>query len=194
MRIFFSLVLAAVLATPLFAQAEKNPALTSFNAVPRGKQVLLSWNSDVQGVQTYALEKSKNGTEFVAFGNVQGADAMTEFLETDFTPYTGLSYYRLSLTMKDGTVSYSNVVPVKYNDQGDPVSPVAGATNVSKEDHGLLVIVRDNNGEEYYSKVEITENGDPVICSDPDPALNQGTYTIIGCSDQVYYAKQMVVK
>ncbi|MBI3510472.1 MAG: hypothetical protein HY064_07390 [Bacteroidetes bacterium] len=170
-------------------------SLKSFNAIARGKQVLLSWNTDVQGVKNYSLEKSRNGSDFVDFGNVQAADINTDYIETDFQPFDGLSYYRLKLVGADGSVSYSNAVPVKYNENGEPVSPVEGTSyNHSSSDNSMLVVVMNPAGEQYYSKVEVTANGNPVECIDPDPLLASGTYTIIGCSDQEFYSKQILVK
>ena len=51
-----------------------------------------------------------------------------------------------------------------------------------------------NSGDEYYSKIEISSAGDPVECSNADPNLTLGTYTIIGCSEQELYSKQLLVK
>ncbi|HET6990412.1 MAG TPA: hypothetical protein VFJ43_03770 [Bacteroidia bacterium] len=199
MRLLFSIAIASSFALTLHAQTPTSSvALTSFNAVPREKQVLLSWNPDQVGVVDYELEKSKNGSEFIPFGNVQGAENETEFIETDFTPFAGLSYYRLKLTSSDGTVSYSNVVPVKYGDNGLPESPVSstviGNGSTLQKDKSVLVIVRSAQGEEYYSKVEVESTGDPITCKDGDPTLASGTYTIIGCSEQELYAKQIEVK
>jgi len=193
MRFLFSLFAAVALAISMQAQ-QAAVSMTSFNAVARNNQVLLTWNPEQPGVQAYQLEKSKNGTEFVPFGNVKGADLAAEFIETDFHPFEGLSYYRLRITNTDGSTGFSNVVPVKY-DNGQPVSPIAvadGQNNV--KDKTVLVVVRAPGGEEYYAKVQVASDGNPIECNNPDPLLNNGTYTIIGCSEQELYARQMVVK
>jgi hypothetical protein len=199
MRRIFSIAIASLLLVTLKAQTPTdNVSLTSFNAIPREKQVLLSWNPDQMGVSDYQLEKSRNGSEFISFGDVQGAENETEFIETDFTPFAGLSYYRLKLISKDGSVSYSNVVPVKYSETFKPESPasspVIGNGASEQKEKSVLVIVRDKGGEEFYSKVQVESSGDPVYCKDGDPTLIAGTYTIIGCSEQELYAKQMEVK
>jgi hypothetical protein len=195
MRLFLSFALIASMGISLSAQQPiSTVSLTSFNAIAREKQVLLSWNPEVSGIQTYELEKSKNGVDFVAFGNMQGGSVNLEYLETDFNPFEGLSYYRLKLVGEDGTASYSNVVPVKYDENGSPVSPAPTAATIIPKDKSILVIVRSASGDEYYSKVNVASAGDPVECVDPDPVLNHGTYTIVGCSDQQLYAKQLVVQ
>lgn len=194
MRFLLSLVLAVSLSVSAFAQ-QTVITNTSFNAIARGSQVMLTWNPGKTEVISYQLEKSKNGSDYIAFGQIEGTTQLLEFIETDFQPFEGLSYYRLKLTHSDGTVGYSNTVPVKYNANGEPVSPVAvekekGATS----DQSVLVVVRNSSGEEFYSKVDIANEGNPVECTDLDPLLSAGTYTIIGCSDQNYYSKQMLVK
>ena len=192
MRLFLSLALAGSMAISLHSQ--QTVSLTSFNAVAREKQVLLSWNPEISGIQTYELEKSKNGVDFVEFGNMQGSSINLEYLETDFNPFEGLSYYRLKLINEDGTSSFSNVVPVKYDENGNPVSPVPTEAMALTKDKSVLVVLRSASGDEYYSKVNVASAGDPVECVNPDPVLNHGTYTIIGCSDQQLYSKQLVVQ
>ncbi len=199
MRLLLSFLVVGSFAMTLHAQVETSSVtLTSFNAVPREKQVLLSWNPEPVGVTNYQLEKSKNGSDFLVFGTVQGADMDMEFIETDFTPFSGLSYYRLKLISNDGSISYSNIVPVKYGLNGLPTSPTSSQTDgigsSTQHDKSILVIVRNAGGDEFYSKVEVESNGDPVTCKDGDPTLALGTYTIVGCSDQDLYAKQIEVK
>lgn len=195
MRKLVSLIFACCLSFTLLAQQPSSVTNTTFNAIARGKQVLLSWNPQEGSGIVYQLEKSHNGTEFTTFSQVQANQNVTEFLETDFNPYEGLSYYRIKMTNSDGMITYSNTVPVKYNENGEPVSPVPAQAEASKNsDQSVLVVVRNANGEEFYSKIESLSNGNPVEGLNPDPELVSGRYTIIGCSDQNYYCKELVVK
>lgn len=197
MRLLLSLSLSALMIGSAFAQDQSNNhvSLTSFNAIARGKHVLLSWDQETVTNATYVLEKSKDGSDFTTFGNVAATSVSTQFMETDFQPFDGLSYYRLMITSTDGTVSYSNIVPVKYDVNMNPVSPVdVDKTAQVSNDKSMLVIVLNAAGDQLYSKVEVDKNGNPIECSDADPTLNTGIYTIVGCSDQQYYASQMLVK
>jgi hypothetical protein len=195
MRNLLSLALSCTLAVSAFAQAPQVD-LTSVNAVPRGGQVLISWNPEHDKVMNYHVERSRNGTDFVKFSDVQGADQQLEFLETDYTPLEGLSYYRITATLENGEELHSNIVPVKFSATGNSTSPVpANATGArNPEDKSVLVIVRSKDGDEYYSKVEVENEGDPVEVKDLDPALAQGTYMIVGCSEQQLYSRQLIVK
>jgi hypothetical protein len=198
MRFLFTLAIVSTLSVSTIAQnADQHVTMTTLNAVPRESQVLISWNPEHTNIVSYHVERSKNGTDFVAFSEVQGANGLLEFLETDFTPLAGLSYYRITATSAEGTTLYSNIVPVKFSAEGNAASPVpANATgqnvNMSKE-RSVLIIVRNKDGNEFYSKVEVETAGDPVQCKDPEPFLEQGTYTIVGCSEQELYSKQIIV-
>ncbi|MEO5642407.1 MAG: fibronectin type III domain-containing protein [Bacteroidia bacterium] len=192
MRLFLTLALFSTLSFSVKAQTNETPSITSLNAIPRGTQVLLSWNPDKKDITGYVVERSKNGSEFEMFSQVEGANQPMEFLETDFTPLAGLSYYRLTAVYKNGETVHSNIVPVKFSANGTASSPVPGNEDAIFPDHGVLIVVRSADGIEFYSKVEV-ENSEPLRCSDADPVLAQGTYTIIGCSQQELYSKQIVI-
>ncbi len=191
MRFLLTLALFSTLTFSVNAQTKEAATITSLNAVPRGTQVLLSWNPDKKDIVGYKVERSKNGSEFEMFSEVQGSDQPVEFIETDFTPLAGLSYYRLSARLKDGRVVYSNVVPVKFSANGNAASPVQG--NTTENEKGVLIIVRSAMGDEYYSKVDVENANDPIQCKDANPVLAQGTYTIVACSEQELYSKQIII-
>lgn len=196
MRNLLFFALFGTLSVSAFGQSPQVD-LTSLNAVPRGAQVLISWNPEHDHVLSYHVERSKNGTDFVPFSDVQGTDQQLEFLETDFTPLEGLSYYRITATLDNGQELHSNIVPVKFSVSGNATSPVpADATGVKNNfsEKAVLVVVRNKDGDEYYSKVEVESTGDPVEVKDLDPVLAQGTYMIVGCSEQQLYSKQLIVK
>jgi hypothetical protein len=195
MRLLATLALFTTLTFSASAQtANESHPITSLNAVPRGAQVLLSWNPDQKDIVGYRVERSKNGSEFEMFSEVEGTNQQLEFLETDFTPLAGLSYYRLTAISATGELLYSNIVPVKFSANGTAASPVQTKTTGKQAENSVLVIVRSAGGEEYYAKVEVENSNDPVQCKDADPVLAQGTYTIIGCSSQELYSKQIIIQ
>lgn len=196
MRSLIFFALSSTLTISAFGQSAQVD-LTSLNAVPRGAQVLISWNPEQEHVLNYHVERSKNGTDFVKFSDVQGTSQELEFLETDFTPLEGLSYYRITATLENGQELHSNIVPVKFSVTGNATSPVPANATGAKTDlseKSILVVVRNKNGDEYYSKVEVENSGDPVEVKDLDPVLAQGTYMIVGCSEQQLYSRQLIVK
>ena len=195
MRLLFTVAIFSTLSFSSIAQ-NADVTMTTLNAVPRGGQVLLSWNPEQKDIVSYQVQRSKNGADFVAFSEVEGTNEELEFLETDFTPFTGTSYYRITATSVEGIVLYSNIVPVKFSADGNSASPVpATATGLKTNEKNkfILIVVRSKDGVEFYSKVEVESSSDPVQCKDPDPILEKGTYTIVGCSEQELYSKQIIV-
>ncbi len=168
-------------------------SLTNLVATPLDSHVLLSWTTTAAGIEVYELERSKNGIDYTTMSRVEPGSVNTEFIETDFSPLDGMSFYRIKVIDAEGNISFSNAVPVKYK-AGSPVSPVV-ANGVSTPTHGpVLIVVRNNNGDEYYSKVEISSDTDPMLAKDLESRLAAGTYTVVSSSVQEYYSRKIVVK
>ncbi len=196
-KFFFSLVFTSILGAS-WAQNKLQETITlnSLNAVPNGAYVQLTWTPDTQFTSgNYIVERSKNGNEFIEVSRTQASTSQVEFLETDFLPFDGLSYYRLRLVDNAGQVRYSNMVPVKFMD-GKGVSPtVTDVKNSNTSSDGILVVVRDQSGAEYFSKIEITSSSDPLAVLDLEEELTKGvTYHIVACSDQNYFSKNIIVR
>ncbi|MGL4596720.1 MAG: hypothetical protein ACRCYO_04280, partial [Bacteroidia bacterium] len=146
-KFFFSLVFMCTLGTG-FAQnkSQETVVLNSLFAVPNGSQVQLTWTSDMQFTSGhYIVERSKNGNEFVEVSRTQASSSQVEFLETDFHPYDGLSYYRLRLVDQAGNVQFSNMAPIKFV-EGVGVSPIALENTQASYAEGIVVVVRDQSG------------------------------------------------
>ena len=196
MKQISALILAFAL--QVTANAQSNPsdiAMTGFNAVPTNNHVVVAWTHVMSGVISYEVEKSKNGSEYAVVSKVEPGTVAADFVETDFQPYEGMSFYRLKFTTEEGFTYYSNTVPVKYTN-GVAVSPVPQPAIKADQnpDKTAIVVVRNAAGEEYYSKVEVQNSGDPLEVKDLEQRLTSGTYTIVSCSEQSYFCKQMLVK
>lgn len=165
---------------------------TSLVVTPLDSHVLLSWTSVRTGIEIYEIERSKNGIDFTSISRIEAGSVNTEFMETDFSPLEGVSYYRVKVIDAEGNISFSNAAPVKYS-AGSPAS-VAPVKNTVVVDGPVLIVVRNASGEEYYSKVEVTEDSDPMLVKDLEQRLSAGTYTIVSSSVQSYYSKKVVVK
>lgn len=189
-------ILSAVLliATLSVSAAETQDAyITSLTATPLDSHVLLSWTTTGSAIEVYELERSRNGIDYATISRVEPGSVNTEFMETDFQPLDGMSYYRIKVTDADGNITYSNATPVKYK-AGAPVSPTPGRTTAASNNGPVLIVVRNGAGEEYYSKVEVTSETDPLLATDLEQRLAAGTYTIVSSSVQEYYSKQITVK
>jgi hypothetical protein len=105
--------------------------LIDFKAGKEGDFVKLAWSTATQINNDYFLvEKSKNGIDFIPIESLKGAgnsQSILNYQTTDRSPYSGISYYRLKQVDYDGTVSYSKIVAVKFDEHKNiTVSPNPG--------------------------------------------------------------------
>lgn len=195
-----TLVLSAAILLSVFTTDAKainasvqEGSLTNLVATPLDSHVLLSWTTTAAGIEVYELERSRNGIDYTTVSRIEPGSVNTEFMETDFSPLEGMSFYRIKVIDAESNITFSNAVPVKYK-SGSPVSPAA-ATATNKDKQGpVLIVVRNNNGEEYYSKVEVSADSDPMLVRDLEERLTAGTYTVVSSSIQEYYSRQIIVK
>lgn len=193
------LLSAAILLTAYTANAgttsgTNEAAVTNLVATPLQSHVLLSWTTTAVGIDVYELERSKNGIDFTTISRIMPGSVNTEFMETDFEPLEGMSYYRIKVIDSESNIMYSNATPVKYA-SGTPVSPTpVKATSTANNNDPVLIVVRNSAGEESYTKVEFVNDSDPLLANDLEQRLSAGTYTIVSSSVQSYYSKQVTVK
>jgi hypothetical protein len=185
-------ILLAGISFPAAAQGSRTPA-SYISATPLDRAVQLTWSSFAENTVSYVLEKSRNGVTYDTITSGQSFQATTDHVETDFSPYEGTSWYRLRMTDAAGNISYSNVVPVRFL-QGNPIPLITPIGESSKEEDTLLVVVTDNLGNEYYSKVIINIDGNPVLATDLENRLHSGCYQIVACSDQNFYSRTLTVR
>ncbi len=96
--------------------------LISFTGKLNDGKVDLNWitASEINNKYFY-IERSRDGKVFEDIGIKDGAGNSTVTLYYSFIdgqPYSGLSYYRLRQEDYDGTVSYSELVPILNKDKG----------------------------------------------------------------------------
>ncbi len=84
--------------------------------------VELTWQSQqVVDNRTFSIEYSKDGLNFQVIGNSKYSDGRPSLahLYQDPQPGTGLNFYRLKYTEKDGSQTYSHIVSVLVTDKYD---------------------------------------------------------------------------
>ena len=120
--------------------------------------------------------------------------------DTDFTPYDGISYYRLKQTDVRGTVLSSRLVSINNksvtNGLGLNVNAIdEHAENLmGSENKEVLVVLRNEKGMESYSKVMIDQQNNITVSSEEDNKLDNGTYTVIASSNNKLYSQKVVVR
>jgi hypothetical protein len=84
--------------------------LTHFEAVTKDCDVQLKWSSAIEtNFDYFEIEYSDNAKDFQAIGKIaaKGNDSRYTF---SYNPLDGVSYYRLKMVDKDGSVEYSKII------------------------------------------------------------------------------------
>jgi len=179
--------------------------LLNFNAVKNNNKVDINWQTISETQNDYfTVERSKDGINFETVSIVKGSSDsknIIDYSETDFTPYNGISYYRLKQTDINGKFTYSKMVAVNYHfaEFGLEVFPNPSfgdfKINLSGiENQEVLVVVKDVTGKEYYSKVVVAQKDEEIIAVDMAGTLAPGTYLVMASSLNKLYSKKIIIK
>jgi hypothetical protein len=139
--------------------------LLSFEAQPVLENVIITWTTLSETNNDYfTVERSKDGLNFEALLEVDGAGNSNDILNykvTDFSPYKGISYYRLKQTDYDGKYAYSNIKVVEFN------KPIQSQEWIMFPNPSNLngVYVKRLNAEETQLKITLIELSGKVISS-----------------------------
>ncbi len=109
--------------------------MTSFTARKQGTDVALAWTTaSEENSDFFAVEWSKNGSDFREIGIVKAAGNSIETLSYDFlheNPVQGANYYRLRQVDLNGTMYYSDIKTVDFQGKGKfSVRPTITSGNI----------------------------------------------------------------
>jgi len=184
--------------------------LLGFDANLIGGKVNLNWSTASETNNAYfTLERSKDGEMWAEIGRVNGAgnsNTQIDYMDVDYNPLRGVSYYRLKQTDFNGDYSYSNIEVIKNgeatNDVVQDITPFPNPSDGNSfnleftgfSDEELLVVVRDIQGKIHYSKVYLITDGKAVFAVSLENQLPAGTYFITASSDENMISKKIIVK
>lgn len=165
---FFTLATVDYGATPLPVE------LLTFDAVPDGPRVRLSWSTATErNNDHFEVERSADAFDFKRIGTVEGMGnsvVRVDYSLLDHAPLPGTSYYRLRQVDTDGVYDLSEVRAVTRRDNGIPVlfpNPVTDELRISGYDP-----MRDGPITMYNASGALV----PVYVSAPtDGVFNVGT-------------------
>lgn len=107
--------------------------LISFNAKQIDTKVKLWWTvMSESDVSKYAIRRTTDKYDYLQVATklpVGPATALLNYEAFDNQPLNGLQYYQLTTAMNDGTISYSNLVPIRYN--SNDVFEITNTTSIS---------------------------------------------------------------
>ncbi|HXD94683.1 MAG TPA: hypothetical protein VNX01_15865 [Bacteroidia bacterium] len=185
-------------------------ALQSFSAICNGGKVDLAWKA-ITGTDNvyYTIEKSKDGKNFTKLMDVQSTGTTVgyrDYVEVDYKPYKGTSYYRLRQTDKNGTYKYSSAVIVTvsfatrkniktYSGLLNGDSSLSNHPNENGHDSQEVVIVlRDVQGAEFVSKVLLMMEKNVVFLVDTQKSVPPGNYIITSSSEDKISNYRLTIK
>lgn len=91
----------------------------SFTAQGSDEKVLLNWKTtNERNTDHFDIQRSVDGTSFTTIGNVHASgnsNLVIPYAFDDAKPMHGLNYYRLKEIDLDGSVSYSQIVSVRFD-------------------------------------------------------------------------------
>lgn len=129
------------LALTAFGIDECKPSLLpltiiSFTGNAVNNNIITSWTiADAINVSHFELLASEDGIHFKAKAVVKYINGIAEYTFTDVHPLPGFNYYQLKIHDKDGKISYSNIIKVKFNGQDERANvypnPVTTFVNIS---------------------------------------------------------------
>jgi len=181
--------------------------LIHFNAVTNGGSVRIEWTTSSEiNNDFFTIERSSDGDEWESVSIIKGAgnnNQIRSYLDFDYEPLVGVSYYRLKQTDFDGKSEYFNVVSVKYeleyktkkiNIYPNPIN-LGGVLSVQLDDEtksNKLITLKNLMGREVYSKEIEVKNSKLLYFS--IPSISKGTYLIEIKSNnhQIYHQKLVI--
>lgn len=178
--------------------------LLSFNVSLCKSGVCMQWVTASEKNSAYfLLERSNNGIdfEFVAQTKAAGNSASEiSYLETDFKPLSGTSYYRLKQFDADGTLQMSILRSIEFKESAALYvfpNPSSGTFSLNLQEmpgEEVLVVIMDESGKELYSKVWLSSDEEAVMGVDLQGQLPPGLYQITACSRQKFYSSRLLIK
>lgn len=175
-----------------------------FGAMSDGKKVIVSWTSPNERTYDYfTIERSKDGTNFVTAVMVKGAgrvSTLIDYTDIDYSPFAGMSYYRLKQTDYFGETSFSETVIVNFQFLKDgsiaPKTETIPSPDDLKEIENkvILVLLRDIKGNEFISKVKVSSDNQHLYATIEQGTLAPGSYIVMASSYNNLFSHQLIVK
>ena len=154
--------------------------IDKFDAAKEGAGVKLTWDaSDEQGVSRYEVQRSDNGVQFSAIGNVT-ANQSKKYSYSDLNT-SGNAFYRLRILDYDGNYRLSHIVSIKSKAitvlKATP-NPVKSMLNVEhpKAIAGATIHISNAAGV-VVKRINVTENA--VLSPVDFTGLQGGLYHVV---------------
>ena len=207
-RIIFGLV-AVLLSLKISATNEPIEGFLRFEAIQHEGKIDIVWKvAPTADVKKFVVQRSKDGVNFESLTEMdrssfvaKSAPESSEFIEIDFTPFTGTSFYRLLEEKADGKTYYSPTVPVnlQYLNGKWHIITEAEAASAKEVDltalknKTMLLVLRNKSGIEFFANVIVTETGKTIKAKADKGSIPTGDYLVIATSKDELFSKSVTI-
>lgn len=162
----------------------------NINARKKDNNVNVEWKvGDEKSVAKYTVERSADGNDFSAIGNVISKNTGNiSYIYSDENPLPNTNFYRVKAIEKDGSVKYSNVVKLNFEGKGIPSvivspNPVINKTlslNISDLQQGnYTVSVYGIDGKIFYTESLFYAGGSRNMNFQLPETLKSGVHEVV---------------
>lgn len=162
--------------------------LSKFDAVASEKWIDLKWETASERNNShFMIERSSNGREFKAIGEVKGkgnSNAKVKYTYTDRSPAPGKNYYRLKQVDLDGKFTISQVVAVtvKSAPSAALLYPIPASSSISlriaaEKKESIHINIFDRSGNTKSSYTRSLDRGENILRF-PVSTLPSGNYVM----------------
>lgn len=204
-KLFYMIACMALAIGSLAGNDERRLGLLEFSVVQNGSKTDIKWSLSREPMGNYfTIEKSADGKNFsklIDLPVTESGNLYEEYFETDYQPYPGVSFYRIRQTDEMGHAYYSEVLSMKFNaEQGqrqfsrlpDGEATLAHVRNAEGKE--ALFVLRDADGNDFYSVINLQEEDKHLYAGTAEPPLPPGIYRIVGASNNQLYSLKLIVK
>jgi len=143
--------------------------LTNFTAYAEEEAVVLEWATASETNNDYfSVERSIDGTTFTAIEEIEGngtTSSASNYTTFDMNPISGVSYYRLKQTDFDGTISYSDIVPVEVESTAKNIDARIYPNSIKAEEP-INILITSNASNNEIVEITITDNNGKLVHSE----------------------------
>jgi len=153
--------------------------LIVFNAQKQNSTVRLTWQTENEsGLAGFDVERSGDGSSFTRITGVPATNgfSVNNYSANDNRPLHGMNYYRLKMTDRDGTTSYSYVQKVDFSKKYS----VSILPNPAQD---YIIIT----GADAFSKIQIIDVTGKIVKQMNKAANNR--YPLSGLTKGIYYVR-----
>nr|MBP6687185.1 T9SS type A sorting domain-containing protein [Lacibacter sp.] len=177
--------------------------LLSFNGRMQSNAAILNWRTATEiNSSHFIIERSTNGTDFIAAGNVTASgntSIETAYTFTDAAVTGGINYYRIKIIDLDGTWSYSLVIKLYAGNNREKLiaspNPFQRILNIqfTVQQRGEAYIrMFDQHGRIVYTATRTLATGTNAIGLTNLPELPAGVYLLEVRSGSIKATHQLI--